>query len=55
MFERRLYFKQDKVKASLYAQNNAQKPIYSLSKEIGEDSDCWESDDQTSWDQPSVR
>ena len=47
--------KKRKAKAGEYAQNNAWKPIFSVLRKRDENSYCWESDDQSTWDEPSVR
>ena len=55
MFDKRLYFKQEKVNVGEYAKNDTLKPIYHVAVGKYEDPDCYSSAHQTPWGDPSVR
>ena len=55
LFDKILYFRKEKVIAGEYAKNNARKPICFVPEERDDDYDCWLSDNQTAWIEPSVR
>ena len=55
VFDKKLYFKDEKEKASEYAYEKAWKKSYLESAEKDSDSDCYSYDDQSIWDSPDAR
>ena len=47
--------KKKRQKTCEYAKNNTWKPIYRVTVDKDDHPDCWSSDDQKAWSEPSVR